>query len=45
MTAIVDQEELALFRESVIKALEKEIKPHYEQWEKDGIAPASFGTL
>ncbi|MCL1483124.1 MULTISPECIES: acyl-CoA dehydrogenase family protein [unclassified Marinobacter] len=39
MTAIVDQEELALFRESVIKALEKEIKPHYEQWEKDGIAP------
>jgi acyl-CoA dehydrogenase len=39
MTATVDQEELALFRESVIKALEKEIKPHYEQWEKDGIAP------
>jgi acyl-CoA dehydrogenase len=39
MTATVNQEELALFRESVIKALEKEIKPHYEQWEKDGIAP------
>ena len=39
MTATVDQEELALFRESVIKALEKEIKPHYEQWEKEGIAP------
>lgn len=39
MTATVDQEELTLFRESVIKALEKEIKPHYEQWEKDGIAP------
>ncbi|MFT5987102.1 MAG: acyl-CoA dehydrogenase [Pseudomonadales bacterium] len=39
MTATVDQEELTLFRGSVIKALEKEIKPHYEQWEKDGIAP------
>ena len=39
MTATVDQEELTLFRESVIKALEKEIKPHYEHWEKDGIAP------
>ena len=39
MTNPVDQEELALFRESVIKALETEVAPHYEAWEKSGIVP------
>jgi acyl-CoA dehydrogenase len=39
MTQAVDQEELALFRESVVKALETEVTPHYEQWEKAGIVP------
>jgi len=39
MSNPVDQEELALFRESVIKALETEVKPHYEAWEKSGIVP------
>ncbi|MEX2475693.1 acyl-CoA dehydrogenase family protein [Marinobacter sp.] len=39
MTNLVDQEELALFRESVIKALKTEVAPHYEAWEKSGIVP------
>ncbi|MEP2614084.1 acyl-CoA dehydrogenase family protein, partial [Marinobacter alexandrii] len=39
MTSPVDQEELALFRDSVIKALETEVKPHYEAWEKSGLVP------
>ena len=39
MTSVVDQQELNMFRESVIKALETEVAPHYEAWEHDGIAP------
>src|SRR5690554_4094999 len=39
MTNTVDQEELALFRDAVIKALETEVAPHYEAWEKSGIVP------
>ncbi len=39
MSGSVDQEELALFRDSVIKALNTEVKPHYETWEKSGIVP------
>lgn len=39
MAATVDIEELMLFRNSVIKALEQEVKPYYEEWEKAGIAP------
>src|SRR5690606_30749566 len=39
MTNAVDQQELALFRDSVIKALETEVAPHYEAWEKSGIVP------
>jgi len=39
MAATVDIEELTLFRDSVIKALEQEVKPYYEEWEKAGIAP------
>src|SRR5690606_37585469 len=37
--SFVDQEELDMFRESVIKALETEVAPHYEAWEKSGIVP------
>jgi len=39
MSSPVDQEELALFRDSVIKALNAEVKPNYEAWEKAGIVP------
>ncbi|HTN35352.1 MAG TPA: acyl-CoA dehydrogenase family protein [Marinobacter sp.] len=39
MSSPVDQEELALFRDSVIKALSAEVKPNYEAWEKAGIVP------
>ena len=46
MTMSVDKEELAMFRESVIKALEAEVRPHYEAWEKSGIVPrALWNTL
>lgn len=35
-------EELAIFSETVSKFLESDIAPHYEQWEKDKIVPRSF---
>ncbi len=31
--------ELQLFRDMTRRLLEKEVQPHYEQWEKDGIIP------
>jgi citronellyl-CoA dehydrogenase len=34
-------EEHELFRQSVRKFIEKEIRPHAEQWERDGITPRS----
>lgn len=39
MTQAVDQEELNMFRESVVRALEAEVAPYYEAWEKAGIVP------
>jgi len=35
------QEELTIFRETVIRFIENEIAPHYEQWEKDKLVPKS----
>ena len=35
-------EEHNIFRESVRKFLENEVKPHAEQWEEDGIVPRSI---
>lgn len=35
----LDPAEKELFRDSVRKFLEKVVKPHYEQWENDGIWP------
>ncbi len=32
-------EEHIIFRDSFIKYLEKEVVPHYEEWEKNGIVP------
>lgn len=32
-------EEHEMFRDSVRKFIEKEIAPHHEQWEKDGVVP------
>ena len=37
--AVIDNEELDLFREMVLRALEREVAPHYEQWEQEGITP------
>ena len=34
-------EEHAIFRDAYVKFLDKEVAPHYEQWEKDGIVPKS----
>ena len=39
MTHAVDQQEMTLFRDSVIRALETEVAPRYETWENDGIVP------
>ncbi len=39
MTTAVDNEELTLFRDMVVKVLETEVAPHYEQWEKAGLVP------
>lgn len=38
-------EELKLFRETVLRFIENEIEPNYEQWEKDKIIPRSFWQL
>ena len=35
------QEELNIFKESVVRFIDNEIAPHYEQWEKDKIIPKS----
>lgn len=35
----LDQAEIDLFRDNVRKFLEKEIEPHYAQWEKEEILP------
>ena len=44
--AVIDTEELGLFREMVLRALEREVAPHYEQWEREGITPrALWNTL
>lgn len=44
--AVIDTEELDLFREMVLRALEREVAPHYEQWECEGITPrALWNTL
>lgn len=39
MTHSIDQQEMALFRDSVIRALETEVAPQYETWEDNGIVP------
>lgn len=36
------EEELRIFRESVRKFLEKEAKPHYDEWEEKRIIPRDF---
>ena len=36
--------EKELFRDSVIKFLEKEVAPWYDQWERDEIWPRELGT-
>ncbi|ADC51746.1 acyl-CoA dehydrogenase [Alkalihalophilus pseudofirmus OF4] len=38
-TASFLKEEHMIFRKAVRSFLEKEIKPHYEKWEKDGLIP------
>lgn len=42
--APMDQAEIELFRENTRKFLEKEVLPHYDRWEKDGIFPRSLWT-
>ena len=36
---MLDQAEIQLFRDNVRKFMEKELAPHYTQWEKDEILP------
>jgi acyl-CoA dehydrogenase len=36
------QEELNIFRETVISFIENEVAPHYEQWEDNKIIPREF---
>ena len=35
----INSSELTQFRDMVKRFLDKEIKPYYEQWEKDGLIP------
>ncbi|MDX1635617.1 MAG: acyl-CoA dehydrogenase family protein [Marinobacter sp.] len=39
MSGQPESEELALFRDSLVKLLEQEVQPHYEQWDKEGLIP------
>lgn len=41
---LLSPEEKELFRDSVRKFLDKEVEPHYEQWEEDGIWPREVWT-
>ncbi|MDX1459260.1 MAG: acyl-CoA dehydrogenase family protein [Marinobacter sp.] len=45
MTITVDNEEMTLFRDMVVKVLETEVAPHYEQWEKAGIMPRELWNI
>lgn len=36
---MLEQSEIELFRDTVRKFLEREVAPHYEQWERDGMFP------
>ncbi|WP_066174213.1 acyl-CoA dehydrogenase family protein [Bacillus marinisedimentorum] len=44
MTAAYIKEEHRIFRDAVRKFLDKEARPYYDQWEKDGIIPRSLWT-
>ena len=37
MKRVLFNQDHEMFREQFRKFLDREIKPHYEQWEKDGI--------
>lgn len=39
MSGQASNEEINLFRDMVLRAMEKEVAPHFEQWEKDGLIP------
>jgi alkylation response protein AidB-like acyl-CoA dehydrogenase len=36
---IAENEDITLFRDMLLRCLEKEVIPHYDQWEKDGWMP------
>lgn len=40
----LDQSEVELFRDNVRKFLEKEVAPHYDEWEKNEILPREVWT-
>jgi len=42
MTSSSNQQELALFRGSVVRVLEAEVAPHYDAWEKASIVPRAL---
>ena len=42
MNQAIDLDEMNLFRDMAKRAFEKEIAPHYEEWEADHIVPRSL---
>lgn len=36
---VAENEDITLFRDMLLRCLEKEVIPHYDQWEKDGWMP------
>ena len=38
----MDQAELELFRDTVVRFLREEVAPHYEDWERAGRIPPEF---
>jgi len=41
----VNNEELELFRDMVLRFFEQEVHPHYEQWEKDHMVPRELWNI
>lgn len=45
MSTQVDQSELNAYRDTLVKFLENEVRPVYEQWENNGLMPREFWNV
>lgn len=45
MSAQLDQSELNAYRDTLVKFLENEVRPVFDQWENDGLMPREFWNV